>query len=115
MAGPVCMTGDGRSAVFIGTTLPAGAQISVCDECLVMWAASVLQAMTGVDPAPFIAAISEDTSEAQEDPPPAAADDDPVDRDLGEPVPASGPTGRKTGKRRSSPARADGGSSDDQR
>lgn len=82
MALPACMSDDGRPAVFVGTMLQTGDSVALCDECLVMWAAAVLNTMTGVDPAPFLAAISEDvptTAEGaptDEPPPPAPADTD---------------------------------------
>jgi hypothetical protein len=53
------MSGDGRNAVFVGTMLQTGDSVALCDECLVPWAAAVLHAMTGVDPAPFLAAVSD--------------------------------------------------------
>jgi hypothetical protein len=62
MAAPQCMSQDGNAAVFIGTFLQTGQPVAVCDECMVPWAAAVLQGMTGVDPAPFLQAISEPDS-----------------------------------------------------
>jgi len=59
MAAPACMSDDGNPAVFVGTMLQTGDAVALCDECLVMWSAALLQQMTGVDPAPFIQAISE--------------------------------------------------------
>lgn len=84
MAGPACMSGDGNQAVFVGTLLQTGDAVALCDECLVPWAAAMLHAMTGVDPAPFIAAVSDDTQAAgaaegaptDEPPAPAPADTD---------------------------------------
>ena len=60
MAAPPCMSGDGRPAVFVGTLLQTGQAVALCDECLVPWAAALLQGMTGVDATPFIAAIADD-------------------------------------------------------
>lgn len=60
MANPPCMSGDGNAAAFIGTFLETGDTVALCDECLVAWSAAMLNAMTGIDPAPFIAAISDD-------------------------------------------------------
>lgn len=60
MAGPACMSNDGRMAVFVGTMLETGDSVALCDICLVGWAAALLNVMTGVDPTPFLAAVSED-------------------------------------------------------
>lgn len=60
MAGPACMSDDGRPAVFVGTMLETGDSVALCDVCLVGWVAAVLNVMTGVDPQPFLQAISED-------------------------------------------------------
>lgn len=59
MAGPPCMSEDGRPAVFVGTMLQTGDAVALCDECLVPWCAAILNAMTGVDPTPFLQAISD--------------------------------------------------------
>lgn len=83
MAMPACMSDDGRPAVFVGTMLQTGDSVALCDECMVPWAAAILNAMTGVDPTPFLAAVSEDvptTAEGaptDEPPAPAPADTDP--------------------------------------
>lgn len=60
MAAPPCMSDDGNPAVFVGTMLQTGDAVALCDECLVPWAAALLNAMTGVDPTPFLIAISDD-------------------------------------------------------
>jgi hypothetical protein len=57
---PECMADDGQKAVFVGTFLTNGESVALCDEHMVYFCASTLQDMTGVDPAPFIAAISEE-------------------------------------------------------
>jgi len=57
---PECMAEDGQPAVFVGTFLHNGSSVAVCDEHMVYFCADTLHTMTGVDPAPFIAAISED-------------------------------------------------------
>ena len=54
------MSGDGRLAVFVGTILQTGHAFALCDECLVSWAIGLVNVMTGVDPTPFLAAISDD-------------------------------------------------------
>jgi hypothetical protein len=54
------MADDGQKAVFVGTFLTNGESVALCDEHMVYFCASTLQDMTGVDPAPFIAAISEE-------------------------------------------------------
>lgn len=85
MALPSCMSEDGRQAVFVGTMLQTGDAVALCDECLVMWAAALLSTMTGVDPEPFLRAISQadpagDTTAgapSDEPPAPAPADNDP--------------------------------------
>lgn len=66
MAAPACMSDDGNPAVFVGTFLKTGDSIALCDDCMVPWTAAVLSTMTGVDPAPFIAAVSEDVPGAAE-------------------------------------------------
>jgi hypothetical protein len=88
MASPQCMREDGNPAVFVGTMLQTGDAVALCDECLVLWASALLNVMTGVDPAPFIAAISEDVPSTAEgapsdEPPPAA----PADEDQPHPTP----------------------------
>ncbi len=59
---PECMADDGNKAVFVGTFLTNGESVALCDEHMVYFCASTLQEMTGVDPVPFISAISEDTT-----------------------------------------------------
>lgn len=77
MAAPPCMGEDGRQAVFVGTMLQTGDAVALCDECLVMWASALLQAMTGIDPEPFLRAVSEvsDGQEAERNTPAAEATD----------------------------------------
>jgi hypothetical protein len=62
MANPPCMSQDGNPAVFVGTMLATGDAVALCDECMVPWAAALLNAMTGVDPTPFLVAISDDVA-----------------------------------------------------
>ena len=69
MANPACMSQDGREAVFVGTMLQTGDAFTLCDECLVGWSAALLQSMTGVDPTPFLQAISAGTPEGGDDNP----------------------------------------------
>lgn len=110
MAAPQCMSEDGRQAVFVGTMLQTGDAVALCDECLVMWAAALLQAMTGVDPQPFIAAMSEDdpagdvTAGAPTDEPPAPA---PADTDDDAGPPANGRSQRASRGRGTAAARGD--------
>jgi hypothetical protein len=59
------MADDGQKAVFVGTFLTNGESVALCDEHMVYFCASTLQDMTGVDPAPFIAAISEEGDEGE--------------------------------------------------
>ncbi len=86
MAMPQCMSDDGNQAVFVGTMLQTGDAVALCDQCIVPWAAALLNVMTGVDPAPFLAAVSEPDPVAgvaegapSDEPPPAA----PADSDNG--------------------------------
>lgn len=65
MALPACMSEDGRPATFVGTMLETGEAYALCDECLVFWAAALLQGITGVDATPFIAAMSADEPAAE--------------------------------------------------
>lgn len=60
MANPPCMNEDGRPAVLVATLLETGDAVALCDECIVPWAAAMLNALTGLDPTPFLAAISDD-------------------------------------------------------
>lgn len=71
MANPPCMSDDGQPAVFVGTMLETGDSVALCNDCLVGWAAAVLNVMTGVDPTPYLAAISDDA------PPAPSGSDDP--------------------------------------
>lgn len=93
MAMPACMSDDGRPAVFVGTMLQTGDSVALCDECMVPWAAAILNAMTGVDPTPFLQAVSEDVPTSAEsaptDEPPAPAPHD-TDPDAATPDPDSG-------------------------
>lgn len=57
---PECMAQDGLPAVFVGTFLQNGTSVAVCDEHMVYFCADTLAQMTGLDPSPFIAAISEE-------------------------------------------------------
>lgn len=66
---PNCMADDGLGAVFVGTFLSNGQSVAVCDEHLVYFCADTLHTMTGVDPMPFLAAISDDGPEAPPDDP----------------------------------------------
>lgn len=68
MANPPCESNDGNTATFVATMLQTGHGFALCDECLVPWAAALLQAMTGVDPAPFIEAVSEPPQPGEADP-----------------------------------------------
>lgn len=65
MAPPICMSQDGNAAVFIGTWLENGEPVALCSECLVPWSSALINALTGIDPEPFLAA-------ALEEPPPLA-------------------------------------------
>jgi hypothetical protein len=135
MASPQCMSNDGRTATFVGTMLDTGDGVTLCDECLVMYCAAILQTMTGVDPTPFLQAISDDepipyeiAGDGGEGPPPPG----PADPDLpsgvpepgdeapdppGEPPPkpvAMTPRSGRTRPKRSSAVAATGTASDDE-
>lgn len=61
MAQPQCTSGDGNPATAIVMMLGGDGQTwNLCDECLAMWAITTAALMTGIDPAPFIAGLSED-------------------------------------------------------
>lgn len=64
MAVPVCQSQDGNAATTLITLLDGSASFALCDGCLVGWAAAALAVMTGIDPAPFITAVSEDADAA---------------------------------------------------
>ena len=92
MASPPCMSGDGEAAVFVGTMLETGDAVALCSECLVAWSAALLNIMTGIDPAPFIAAISEEDSS------PSAGSDNgssPAPSAAGEPLDPPPPRARR--------------------
>jgi hypothetical protein len=57
---PQCKSEDGEAAVFIGTFLATGDTVALCDNCMAAWAAALLNAMTGIDPTPFIMALADD-------------------------------------------------------
>jgi hypothetical protein len=59
MARPMCMSDDGHQAVIVATMMATGDAFTLCDECMVAWCAGMLNAMTGVDPTPFLVAISD--------------------------------------------------------
>lgn len=63
MANPPCMSDDGKPASFIGTFLATGDTVALCDDCMVPWTAAILNAMTGLDPTPFLVAVSDDLEE----------------------------------------------------
>ena len=95
MAKPMCMSEDGQPAAAIISLMENGESFTLCDDHLAMWCASMLQAMTGVDPTPFIAALS---------------DPDTVPEDLGgaeggEP-PAPSPTGPESGPQTPTPGQS---------
>lgn len=95
MANPPCATGDGNAASFIGTYLETGDTVALCDECMVAWSAAMLNSMTGIDPTPFLQAISEG------DPtPPEGSDDEGAGEHSATPAPSD-----------PSPANGDGGRS----
>lgn len=98
MAAPPCMSDDGNQAVFVGTMLQTGDAVALCDECLVAWSAALLNAMTGVDPTPFLQAISDGPPERPE----------PADEPPAEPADA-GDAGTPATPIRSRPARASKG------
>ena len=95
------MSEDGQPAVFVGTMLATGDAVALCDACLVAWAAAMLNAMTGVDPEPFLRAISEDEdvpaaaegAPTDQPPPPQPADSDPEARSDPEASGATEPSG----------------------
>jgi hypothetical protein len=53
------MADNGEVAVFVGTFLTNGESVALCDEHMVYFCAEMLHTMTGIDPFPFVAAISE--------------------------------------------------------
>jgi hypothetical protein len=88
------MSSDGNSAVFVGTMLETGDAVALCDECMVPWAAALLNAMTGVDPTPFLVAISDDIETVELVDVDDVAAPSPADQDLDPPPPRSGRRGR---------------------
>lgn len=108
MATPMCMSGDGSPATFVGTMLATGDGFTLCDECLVSWCAAMLQATTGLDPAPFIAALSTDSAPTSPD---ADRDTPDAEPDLDPPIgrTKAGVTVGRSRKQRSSGTAATGG------
>lgn len=68
------MSQDGNPAVFVGTMLTTGDAVALCDECMVPWAAALLNVMTGLDPTPFLVAVSDDVPLVDLEEPAAAAE-----------------------------------------
>jgi hypothetical protein len=60
MANLHCMEGDGEPAAALVTILADGTVYTLCSTHLVAFCAGLLSSMTGIDPAPFIEAISDD-------------------------------------------------------
>lgn len=60
MANPPCMSGDGNQSAMVATMLTTGDSFALCDECIVPWAAGLVEVMTGVEMAPFLLAASAD-------------------------------------------------------
>jgi hypothetical protein len=77
---PQCQMDDGQPATFLGTVVSDGSTVQVCDEHLLMFCLATVQQMTGLDPAPFIQAISDDVAGTAEgaptDEPPSAGPSD---------------------------------------
>lgn len=94
MAPPTCNNHPEEAATFVGTFMQTGDSVALCDECLVMFSAAMLHQMTGVDPSPFLAAISDDPeAEAEAHP---GVNDPAVPEDSGraEPPKPAGKRGR---------------------
>lgn len=64
---PPCMSQDGEQATVLFTIMSSGDTFALCDGCSVGWTAAYLQSMTGIDPSPFLAAISDDGGEGETD------------------------------------------------
>lgn len=94
MAAPQCMSDDGNNAVFVGTMLETGDAVALCNECLVGWSAALLSVMTGIDPGPFIAAISEGDVEAPDGSGSLAAGESSAAPAAPDPPPQTGKRGR---------------------
>jgi hypothetical protein len=96
---PQCQMDDGQPATFLGTVVSDGSTVCVCDEHLLMFCLATVQQMTGLDPAPFLAAISDDVAGAEHgaptDEPPAPAPAD-SDRQRPTPIRAAGRGQRKS-------------------
>ena len=106
---PECMAEDGQAAVFVGTFLQNGQSVAVCDEHLVYFAADTLHTMTGVDPAPFIAAISDEQPEEVDpmEPETHPEPEEPLEEPTADPTPPTPISGRSRGGS-SDPATANG-------
>lgn len=63
MAAPQCQSGDGNPAALIGTFLEGGQPVALCNDCLVPWAAALIEGMTGYEMAPVLAAALADDGE----------------------------------------------------
>lgn len=74
MAGPTCMSNDGRPAVFVGTFLQNGDTVALCEDCLPQFLTAVLAQMTGVEIGRLAAEIARLSDGAPEDPAAVAAE-----------------------------------------
>lgn len=70
---PPCMSDDGNAAVFVGTLLESGNSITVCPDCLVSFALSIVESNTGLPIAELIAQANE-SGEYVETPPAVVGD-----------------------------------------
>jgi len=61
------MSDDGNNAVFIGTFLQSGDAVTLCGECLPLWAAGLIEVMIGADMSGIVAAASEPAEVTIED------------------------------------------------
>jgi hypothetical protein len=92
---PPCTSEDGNQAVLVATNLTNGDAVALCGECIVPWAAALLNGLTGVDPTPFLQAASAPAEVpaaaegAPTDQPPAPAPAD-ADHDAAEPAEQEG-------------------------
>lgn len=94
MANPPCMNDDGNAAVFVGTFLAEGDSVALCDSCMVPFAAAMLHAMTGVDPTPFLEAVSDDEVTVEQVETAETADTSPAAAEAPDPTATSEPSGR---------------------
>lgn len=85
MAAPLCMSNDGKPAVFIGTFLEKGDSVTLCEDCLPDFTSAITASMNGIPPEVFAGVVDQLRQAAEDGEGPAPAEmaappDMPADR-----------------------------------